>query len=159
MWKYLSVSWCCRPSVTGTYRVMWPEICSRGCHNSEFWSIYCFLLFSVVFSLLLCYYSLMLTVYAWVYDTLLPPIFVSKSGCVLYMLLEFFKFKNAFKSREIDPKRAGASYTRVRLIHECDLYTSATYTRVRLIHQCDLYTSANYTQVYTVILLDLSCLF
>jgi len=46
-----------------------------------------------------------------------------------------------------------------RLIHECDLYTSATNTRVRLIHECDLYTSATYTQVYTVILLDLSCLF
>ena len=102
----------------------------------------------------------------------LPPIFVSKSGCVLYnvMLLEFFKFKNAFKSREIDPKRAGASYTRVRLIHECYLYTSATYTQVRLIHECDLYTSATYTRVrlihecdlYTGVyghFIGLSCLF
>ena len=31
-----------------------------------------------------------------------PPIFVSKSGCIL---LDFFKFKDTFKSREIDPKR------------------------------------------------------
>ena len=34
-----------------------------------------------------------------------PPIVVSKSGSVLYVQLELFKFKNAFKSREIDPKR------------------------------------------------------
>jgi len=35
--------------------------------------------------------------------TLFPPNFVPKSECDLYMLLEFFKFENAFKSRENDP--------------------------------------------------------
>jgi len=43
--------------------------------------------------------------YTPVYKThFFPPVFVSKSGCVLYMLLYFFKFKNALKSREIDHK-------------------------------------------------------
>ena len=34
-----------------------------------------------------------------------PPFFVSKSGCVLYSFWIFLKFKNAFLSRETDPKR------------------------------------------------------
>ena len=44
--------------------------------------------------------------YTPVYKThFFTQIFVSRSGCILYMLLEFFKFKNAFKSREINRLR------------------------------------------------------
>ena len=41
-----------------------------------------------------------------VYKThLFLPIFVSKSGCFLNMLLKYFKSKMPLKSREMDPKR------------------------------------------------------
>ena len=60
-------------------------------------------------------------------------------NCVLYMLLGLFLI--------IFSNFGFVSYTQVRLIHECDLHTSATYTRVRLIHKCNLYTSATYTWV------------
>ena len=38
------------------------------------------------------------------------PIFVSNSGCVLYMSCMLLDFTNAFKSREIDPKRRHPVY-------------------------------------------------